>query len=96
MKRQRNKDQADIRILKVELAKLHAIFQKYKETVPKGFSANQIMLPDFLLTPGAEQRFRTEELLVEIGKIKSALVYEIEQFKHHNANSTNQAIRTQA
>ena len=53
------------------------------------------MLPDFLLMPGAEQRFNTEELLVEIGKIKSALVYELEEYKHHNANNNTLAIRTQ-
>ena len=36
------------------------------------------MLPDFLLVPGAEQQFSSEELLVEISKIKSALAHEID------------------
>jgi hypothetical protein len=36
LKKQRNKDSEDVRILKVELGKLEQIWKKYKTTIPKG------------------------------------------------------------
>ena len=68
-------------MLKVELGKLQVVFKKYKDFVPRGFSASQIMLPDFLLMPGAEINISSEELFIEIGKIRNALVFEVNSYK---------------
>lgn len=38
LKKQRNKDQEDVRLLKVEMSKLDLAFKKYKTTVPKGYN----------------------------------------------------------
>lgn len=48
LKKQRNKDMNDIKLLKVELLKLEKLFKKYKEIVPVGsMTFTQITLPNF-------------------------------------------------
>ena len=84
LKKQRNKDNADLRMLKVELAKLQQAFKKYKEIVPRGFQATKIMLPDFLSSPNGELMVASEELLLEIAKIKNSLLQEIAVYKEED------------
>ena len=68
----------------MELAKLQQAFKKYKEIVPRGFQATKIMLPDFLSTPNGELLVSSEELMLEIAKIKNSLLQEIAVFKEEN------------
>ena len=79
LKKQRNKDQNDIRIMKVELVKLQQVFKKYKSIVPKGHSELNIELPDFVQM--AVQDISTEQILVEIQKIKNLLYVETQNYR---------------
>ena len=65
LKKKRNKDINDTRLLKVEISKLEVLFKKYKEIMPKGQSNFQLLqIPDFVeLNNGSMQ---TEDLLVHI------------------------------
>ena len=48
LKKQRNKDVNDIKLLKVELGKLDLLFKKYKELAPmSGAERTPIEVPDF-------------------------------------------------
>ncbi len=76
---QRNKDQNDIRLLKVELVKLQQGFKKYKSFVPKGYSELQIQLPDFVQM--AMSDISTEQILTEIQKIKNLLYVETQNYR---------------
>lgn len=50
MKRQRNKDLEDIKMLKIEMSKLDILFRKYKELPPAPGSAPiQVNLPALIL-----------------------------------------------
>lgn len=72
LKKQRNQDQEDVRLLKVEMVKLDQAFKKYKNTVPKGYSSLTLELPDFvkmLNVDGAS----TDEILIQVVKIRNVL-----------------------
>lgn len=48
LKKQRNKDINDIKLLKVELNKLEKLFKQYKDIAPNsGAERNPINVPDF-------------------------------------------------
>lgn len=48
LKQQKNKDQDQIQLLKVEIAKLDQAFRKFKATVPRGFNKLSVHMPDFI------------------------------------------------
>jgi hypothetical protein len=72
LKKQRNKDQEEVRLLKVEMVKLEQAFKKYKNTVPRGYNSLTIELPDFVKMVNVDGA-STEEILIEVARIKSTL-----------------------
>jgi hypothetical protein len=63
LKQQKNKDQDEIQMLKVEIAKLDQAFRKFKSTVPRGFNKLRVQMPDFI---EFGQQVSTQEIIFEI------------------------------
>ena len=84
LKEKRNKDLEHIKILKVELTKLEQLYKKYKETIPKE-ATTQIQLNLSSLASMARSSENgivdTEDLLLEIQKVKSQLQAEIMYYR---------------
>lgn len=72
LKKQRNKDQEDLKMLKVEMVKLDQAFIKYKNIVPRGYTQVKIELPDFVKMVNVEGA-STEEIMIEVCRIKNML-----------------------
>ena len=100
LKKQRNKDVNDIKLLKVELNKLDQLFKKYKELAPiSGAERQPIQVPDFqqiiankLMAMGINPNvpgninlamLETEDLLIEVARVKHQLQQEIFNHKHY-------------
>ena len=84
LKEKRNKDLEHIKILKVELTKLEQLYKKYKETIPKE-ATTQIQLNLSSLASMARSSENgivdTEDLSLEIQKVKSQLQAEIMYYR---------------
>jgi hypothetical protein len=81
LKKRKNKDLEDIKLLKVEMAKIYALHKRYKEMAaltPVLANFNVAEELPFSLSGQAEAQevaswLSTEELLIETAKIKSLL-----------------------
>lgn len=78
LKKQRNKDQEDVRFLKVEMVKLEQAYKRYKQVVPKGFTQVKIELPDFVKMTQTDAT--TEEIMIEVARVKNLLQVETNIF----------------
>lgn len=79
LKQQRNKDQDDVRLLKVEMQKLDQAFKKYRQIVPKGHNNVKVELPDFVKMAQTDG-VSTEEIILEVSKVKNLLQIETQNF----------------
>lgn len=89
----RNKDQEDIKLLKVELSKLEIIYKKYKELggLKQINPNNLIQLPERYLTRAIEvqdeQVINTQDLLDDMTFVKNQLQCEVIKLKNNTLDS---------
>lgn len=75
LKKKKNKDAEDIKMVKVELHKMQVLYKRCKEMQGQGGVAN-LQLPFSLNPEGLEelaQQLSTDELLIETAKVKTML-----------------------